>query len=149
MNTIEEALLRRAVALAYTAAGTGNQPFGAVAAAVDGTVLSEGGNTAATTGNASHHAELVAINEAAALGASLDGSVMYASGEPCPMCSAALVWAGVTRIVFAAAGPDFGPLLPPGVVFDLRCAEVVARSNREVEVLGPFLGEEALAPFRR
>jgi tRNA(Arg) A34 adenosine deaminase TadA len=46
--------------------------------------------------------------------------------EPCPMCAAGMVWAALGRIVFAAAEPDFAPLLTGGPRFRLRCAEVVS-----------------------
>jgi tRNA(Arg) A34 adenosine deaminase TadA len=35
-----------------------------------------------------------------------EGSVLYSSGEPCPMCLAACYWASISRIVFAATSHD-------------------------------------------
>jgi tRNA(Arg) A34 adenosine deaminase TadA len=64
------------------------------------------------------------------------------------MCAAAMVWAGVSRIVFAASEPDFSALLSVGPRFNLRCAEVVASSGEDVAIVGPALGSEALTPFR-
>ena len=143
--------LRRAVALADDAGAQGNRPFGAVAVSASGAVVAEGLNTATTSGDPTAHAELVAIRAAWLAGAigALDGATMYASGEPCPMCAAAMVWAGIGRIVFAASARDFGAILTGGPEFHLTCAEVIATSDAAVEVSGPHLGSEALAPFHR
>ncbi|MFE1593053.1 nucleoside deaminase [Nocardia sp. NPDC058705] len=146
LTDIDRTHLRRAIDLAGQALALGDRPFGAVAVAVDGAVVAEGVNAVHTTGDATTHAELVAVTRATA--ADLRGATVYASGEPCPMCAAAMVWAGVGRIVFAAAATEFGPILPPGPSFALTCAEVVASSNIAVEVSGPHLGEEALTVFR-
>ncbi|MGW0637683.1 nucleoside deaminase [Nocardia salmonicida] len=150
LTDIDITHLRRAIDLAGHAAALGDRPFGAVAVTPDGAVLAEGVNAVNSTGDVTTHAELVAITLATAAdhAEQLRGATVYASGEPCPMCAAAMVWAGVGRIVFAAAAAEFGPILPPGPSFELTCAEVVARSNVPVEVSGPHLGEEALAVFR-
>lgn len=150
LTDIDLTHLRRAIDLAARASAMGDRPFGAVAVARDGTVLAEGANAVVTTGDVTTHAELVAITVATAAGraAALRGATVYASGEPCPMCAAAMVWAQVGRIVFAAATADFGPLMPAGPGFTLTCAELVAGSTVPVEVSGPHLGEEALAVFR-
>ncbi|KAF0845495.1 nucleoside deaminase [Nocardia caishijiensis] len=150
LTDIDVAHLRRAIDLAAHAAVLGDRPFGAVTVDRAGTVLAESANAVATTGDVTTHAELVAITVASATGKAeaLRGATVYASGEPCPMCAAAMVWAQVGRIVFAAAASEFGPMLGPGPSFTLSCAEVVASSNVSIEVSGPHLGDEALAVFR-
>ncbi|MFD3507781.1 nucleoside deaminase [Nocardia sp. NPDC058666] len=142
--------LRRAIDLAGHALALGDRPFGAVVVGGDGTVLAEGVDAVNTTGDVTTHAELVAITLATAAGHAEDlrGATVYASGEPCPMCAAAMVWAQVGRIVFAAAAAEFGPIVPGGPSFALTCADLVATSNVPVQVSGPHLGEEALAVFR-
>ncbi|WP_063065984.1 nucleoside deaminase [Nocardia violaceofusca] len=137
--------LRRAIALGEEAGRRGNRPFGAVLVAADGTVVAEGRNEVATSGVVTAHAELTALGAA---GPAAGGATVYASGEPCPMCSAALVWAGVARIVFAAAEADFSAIIGGHPRFALGCAEVVAASDAEIAVSGPHLGDEALVPFR-
>ena len=54
------------------------------------------------------HAEIVAIREAAhRLGTHvLTDCTIYCSCEPCPMCLAAIYWARIPRVVFAATGDD-------------------------------------------
>ncbi|MGS2810733.1 nucleoside deaminase [Nocardia sp. MW-W600-9] len=141
--------LRRAIELAGQAAARGDRPFGAVAVDRDGRVVAEGENAVGSSGDVTTHAELVAITTATAAGKAeaLRGATVYASGEPCPMCAAAMVWAQVGRIVFAAAAAEFGQILSGGPSFGLTCADLVATSNVPVLVSGPHLGAEALAVF--
>ncbi|MBT0772999.1 nucleoside deaminase [Kineosporia sp. J2-2] len=143
-------LVLRAVELAGTARRRGDHPFGAVLLDPHGEVLAEGLNGVVTTGDLRAHAELEALENARRAGRSgqVAGGIMIASGEPCPMCTAGLVWAGLSQIVFAAATPNFVPYLPDGPRFRLRCADVVAASTAEIVVSGPVDGVDALAPFR-
>lgn len=96
--------LDRAIALAriHMEQGEGG-PFGAVIAR-EGKVLAEGWNCVTSTNDPTAHAEVVAIRRACeTVGQfSLEGAVMYASCEPCPMCLAASYWARVSRIVYGA-----------------------------------------------
>lgn len=102
-------LLLRAVELSriHMEAGEGG-PFGAVVATAEGEIVAEGWNQVLTTGDPTAHAEVVAIRRAAAArgGHVLDGLVMYASCEPCPMCLSAIAWARMDRIVFANGRED-------------------------------------------
>nr|WP_296763653.1 nucleoside deaminase [Rhodococcus sp. (in: high G+C Gram-positive bacteria)] len=141
---MNETHIRRAIELAAEAGEHGNRPFGAVMVGADGTVLAEGRNEVASSNDVTAHAELVAIRAAA----SAEDATMYASGEPCPMCSAAMVWAGITRIVFSASEPEFSKILVGGPRFSLRCAEVVAAADVDITVEGPVLENEALAVMR-
>ncbi|WP_328401104.1 nucleoside deaminase [Nocardia sp. NBC_00403] len=143
----EEAYLRRAISLAEHTGREGNHPFGAVIVAADRAAIAEGRNEVASAGIVTAHAELVAITAGRA--AELAGATIYASGEPCPMCAAAVVWAGIARVVFGAAEPDFSAIIGGYPRFGLRCAEVIGSSDAAVTVCGPNLGDEALAPFLR
>ena len=151
MNEREELLLRQAISLADEASDRGNRPFGAVIVSSEGMVISQGRNEVAESGVVTAHAELVAIDAATVAGRTggMVGATIYASGEPCPMCSAAAVWAGIGRIVFGAAEPEFAAVIGGYPRFGLRCAEVVGSSDADVAVSGPHLGGEALAPFQR
>ena len=76
---------------------------------------------------------------------------MYTSGEHCPMCAAAHVWAGIGRLVYVLSGEMIDELLPPdGTRIAIGSREVVARSNVAVEVVGPVdeLVADAAALFR-
>ncbi len=95
--------LAQAVALARRNVTTGEGgPFGAVIVCA-GKIISEGWNQVIASHDPTAHAEIMAIRAAsAALGQHhLNGCVLYASSEPCPMCLSAAYWAHIERIVFA------------------------------------------------
>ncbi|MCZ3003893.1 nucleoside deaminase, partial [Acinetobacter baumannii] len=77
--------------------------FGAVLT-LNGEVLVEAVNEIHLTQDPTAHAELLAIRAASQrVGARLEGCVIYASGQPCPMCLSAMYLCGVARVVFAAS----------------------------------------------
>ena len=82
-------------------------PF-AAAVVLDGRIVGEGWNRVTGTNDPTAHAEVNAIRAAcAALGTfSLDGAVIYASCEPCPMCLAAIYWARISKIYYANTTAD-------------------------------------------
>jgi guanine deaminase len=94
--------LRRAIELSCESVSQGGGPFGAVVV-LDGRVLGEGRNRVVPDGDPTAHAEINAIRNACRVQGShsLQGAVIYASCEPCPMCLAAIWWARISRIVFA------------------------------------------------
>ena len=83
-------------------------PFGAVVVGPGGTVAGVGCNLVTSTNDPTAHAEVVAIRAACAtLGTFLlDGCILYASCEPCPMCLAAAYWARVEAIIYGASRAD-------------------------------------------
>ena len=109
----DEDYLSQAVALAdANVREAGGRPFGAVVVK-DGQVIAAGVNEIGATGDPTAHAELTAMRKAAqVLGTPrLDGCVVYASGQPCPMCLAAMHMTGVAAARFAysnAQGEPFG-----------------------------------------
>ena len=52
------------------------------------------------------HAEVNAIAQAAAIGSSTAGAVIYSTHEPCSFCTKAIINAGIRRIVFVNSYPD-------------------------------------------
>lgn len=81
-----------------------NAPFGTVI--VDnktGEVIAEGVNT--TTENPTYHGEMVAINSALKKNPQIDWKnvTLYTTAEPCAMCQGAIIWSGISRVVFATS----------------------------------------------
>lgn len=52
------------------------------------------------------HAEVNAIAQAASMGSSTAGSVIYCTHEPCSFCTKAIINAGIRRIVYVNSYPD-------------------------------------------
>lgn len=105
-----EQLLREAVRLAAANRARGGRPFGAVLAR-DGETVATGVNQIVHSHDPTSHAELEAVRAASRLlqRSDLKGSVVYASGHPCPMCLAALVMAGVDAVYYAFDNEDARP----------------------------------------
>jgi tRNA(Arg) A34 adenosine deaminase TadA len=97
--------MSESLALARLSAQAGSRPFGAIIV-VDGAVVGRGQDRSATTiADPTEHAEIAAIRKAVALlglGA-LDAATVYASCEPCMMCAAAILRAGIRDVCFAAS----------------------------------------------
>jgi tRNA(Arg) A34 adenosine deaminase TadA len=87
-------------------AGEGG-PFGAVIVK-DGEIVGRGWNRVTSANDPTAHAEVMAIRDACrGLGTfKLEGCEIYASCEPCPMCLAAIYWARLDRLYFAASHDD-------------------------------------------
>jgi tRNA(Arg) A34 adenosine deaminase TadA len=100
--------MRRAIELAREgmAAGAGG-PFGAVVV-WKGEIVGEGHNRVVATNDPTAHGEVVAIRDACQrLGRfSLDGCEIHTTGEPCPMCLGAILWARVSRIHYGFSIAD-------------------------------------------
>lgn len=105
-----EELMLEAVRLAQANRERGGHPFGAVIA-LDGEVVATGVNDVVGSHDPTTHAEMEAVRAACRrLGRpSLAGSVVYASGHPCPMCLAAMVVAGVSEVYYAFDNADAAP----------------------------------------
>ena len=116
---------------ARAAAEAGDVPVGAVVLAPDGTVLGRGRNEREVRRDPTAHAEILAIQRAAAAVGEwrLPGVTLVATLEPCPMCAGAVVGARVSRVVFGAADPKGGAC---GTLYNL-CAD--PRLNHEAEVV--------------
>jgi guanine deaminase len=138
-------LLQRAVDLAARSARGPGGPFGAVIAR-DGEILAEGSNRVTCDHDPTAHAEVVALRAACAkLGVHrLDGAVLYASCEPCPMCLAAAWWARVDGIVFAATRHDAAAA---GFDDSAIYAEVAAALDRRLLPISRGDVSDAAEPF--
>jgi tRNA(Arg) A34 adenosine deaminase TadA len=84
-------------------------PFGAaILESKTGTLLYRGRNAVKRENDPSAHAETRAVRKACRkLGRpSLAGYTLYTTCEPCPMCMANALWAGVDRVVYGATIAD-------------------------------------------
>ena len=101
------------LALAFDAARAagerGEVPIGAVVTRGD-EVLAVAGNRTRELNDPTAHAEILAIRAACtALGDErLTGCDLYVTLEPCPMCAAAISFARIRRLYFAATDPKGG-----------------------------------------
>ena len=95
---------------ARAAAARGEVPVGAVVTDAAGIVLARAGNRVEELSDASAHAELLALREAAASRGvpRLPDCTLTVTLEPCPMCAQAASFFRVRRLVFGAYDPKGG-----------------------------------------
>ena len=95
---------------ARAAAARGEVPVGAVVVAPDGRVVARAGNRTRELTDPTAHAEMLALRAAcAAVGSErLPGHALYVTLEPCPMCAAAIGFARIARLYYAASDPKSG-----------------------------------------
>lgn len=106
----EQDFLEKAINLARDNPSDEGYPFGAIVVK-EGKVIAEGVNKILATFDSTSHAELNALRmaEKKLKTICLDGCEVYASGQPCPMCLAAMRMAGITKIVFALSNKQAEP----------------------------------------
>lgn len=136
----DEGFMRLALAEARRAVEHDDVPIGAVVARGDD-VLAAARNERELRDDPTAHAEILALRAAAEVAGSwrLDGTTVYVTLEPCPMCAGALVLARVTRLVYGPQDPKAGAAL------SLYNIPADPRLNHSVEVVPDVLAEECAA----
>lgn len=148
LTAADLAHLRAAVEIAARARRNGNHPFGALLTGPTGEVLLEAENSVVTGRDCTGHAETNLMRLACARyeRGFLAGCTLYTSTEPCPMCSAAIFWGGVGRVVYALSEESLYRMTagnPANDSLPLPSREVLARGSRPTQVDGPAIEEEA------
>jgi tRNA(Arg) A34 adenosine deaminase TadA len=144
----DEQHLRRVIELSLRARSAGDQPFGSLLVGASGDVLAEDVNTEITENDITAHPELKLARWA---GTNLTAeqaaeTTMYTSCEACAMCSGAIVYSGLGRVVYALSTPQVDELKGGSVPKSMRGTAVLAQAGRGIRVEGPFLYEEAAVP---
>jgi len=105
-------------------------------------------NDVAETCDASRHAEIAVMPQAGrAMGrVDLSGHTLLSSCQPCEMCLAAMRWAGITRLIFAARQEALGDgFFKFG---RLTIADLQAASGGAFEYIGGLHEAHVLAMYR-
>lgn len=149
MRLDDENLLRLAFDVARKARDSGDHPFGSILADANGIVLMEQGNGYTSEGGdrTAHAERLLASRAAKAYDVEfLAGCTLYTSAEPCAMCSGAIYWAGIGRVVFGQTEKDLKIQTgdhEENPTLDLPCHVVFDAGQRPTELVGPLLADEA------
>ena len=136
-DTIDETLMREALAMARQARLADEVPVGAVMVS-DGEIVGRGFNAPILRKDPSAHAEIQALRDAAQRldNYRLTGCALYVTLEPCPMCAGAIMQARIAKLVYGAVDPKSG-----------ACGSVVnlfqeSRLNHHTQVAGGVLADE-------
>jgi len=132
-----EKFMRLALKESQKALAKDEVPIGAVIV-LDNKVISKAYNKRQSSGIATHHAEILAIEKACKkLGDwHLENAQIYVTLEPCPMCAGAIANARIKKLIFGAydTNGDNHNLINQ-ILTDKRL-------NHKVEVVGGVLEEE-------
>ena len=133
-----ESWMQQALKEAVKAAEEGEVPVGAVVVH-NSMVIGRGYNRTESLGDATAHAEILAIGAASeTLGDwRLEDCTLYVTLEPCPMCAGAIVQARIPKLVFGAPDPKAGAC---GTLYNIVEDQ---RLNHVVEVITGVREEES------
>lgn len=134
--------------MAITEARRADFPFGAVIVR-NGRVLARGRNLGRQNSDPTAHGEMVAIHHCLAMHgkASLKGSTLYTSGEPCAMCMGAILWCHFGRLVYAASVAQLATKIDQIM---LSSKDVAAKASfAPIDITGGVLSNEAMALFAK
>jgi|UniRef100_A0A7C3V6J7 tRNA(adenine34) deaminase len=88
----------------------GEVPVGAILVGEDGKILAHAHNFPISLQDPTAHAEILALRQAAEILGNyrLSGTTLYVTMEPCLMCTGALIYARIKRLVFGCPDPKAG-----------------------------------------
>ncbi|NLW90789.1 MAG: tRNA adenosine(34) deaminase TadA [Syntrophomonadaceae bacterium] len=109
VNQQDQQFMHEALRLAREAGARGEVPVGALVVH-NGEVIARAANEKELRGDATAHAEMLALQRAAdKLGHwRLTDATLYVTLEPCPMCAGAMIQARLGRLVYGAVDPKAG-----------------------------------------
>jgi tRNA(Arg) A34 adenosine deaminase TadA len=138
--------MEQAIALAQQARTQGNEPFGALLVR-GGTVVMTGENKIHTFSDPTYHAELGLIRQFCSEQRISDLSeyTLYTSCEPCIMCSGAMVWSKLGRVVYSVAHEQLAEIAGGSIM--IGSAEVFAHSPHRPQLTEKVLNEQGLKVF--
>ncbi len=129
MHKIQK-LMQIAIEEARISIREGNSGFGAVI--IKGCdLISKSHDTDKTSGDPTQHAEMNVIRSAAGkLGRDLSDCVIVSTHEPCPMCSTAILWSGISEVAY---GYPIKEAIKQGRKrIDLPLKEVFRRAGKDI-----------------
>ena len=134
--------IRECIRLAEEAKRNGNHPFGSILVH-NGEILLRAQNSVITENDLAQHPESILARAGASKysPAFLAQCTLYTSTEPCAMCSGAIYWSGIERVIFACSAEKLYEYASGGL--HISCREIFQKGEHSVEVIGPILEDEA------
>lgn len=148
--------MQAAIDEAIKARESGAYAIGAVVIDPGGEIISIEHTTTHQTNDATAHGEVNAIRSACKKmnNRYLQGCWLYTTLEPCPMCSAAAIWAKMEGVVFGATkedAMDYAKKAGSGKFtwrqIDMHAKEVLAKGDPHVQLVEGFMREECVKLF--
>jgi guanine deaminase len=147
----DQRFMRRAIELSAQALDTpGAKPYGAVVV-MNGIVVGEGLNLSAKNYDPTSHGEVEAVRDACRnlKTTDLSSAELYTSCEPCSVCVATMLMAGVSRMYYGATLDQSGDVMPsrkmPPPALQVRAQVALPVERREMLPAEQKLGDDAVA----
>jgi len=107
MNILSNKFMMRAIELSIESVNNDGGPFGCVIIK-NNEIIAEGSNKVVSENDPTAHGEIDAIRNACkSLNTfNLEGTQLYTSCEPCPMCLSAIYWSHIDKIYFGNTRKD-------------------------------------------
>lgn len=124
-------------------------PYGAIIVK-DGNIIGRSDDTTLIENTMYSHAELKAIESASknkSLYGDLKGATIYVSCEPCMMCMGAILYEGITKIVYAATLQDSNDNYCSEIITNIDDLARYAKNN--VKIIKELHREKAIEVLRR
>jgi tRNA(adenine34) deaminase len=130
--SIDEQFMGEALYQARLSLDAGEVPVGAVLVLADGKMVAHAHNFPISLNDPTAHAEILALRQAAEIVGNyrLPGTTLYVTMEPCLMCTGALIYARIKRLVFGCLDPKAGACV------SLYQIPADPRLNHRLEVTG-------------
>ena len=138
-----EYYLKRCIEVSRNARNNGNTPFGAILVDEAGNILLEQENIEITEKICTGHAETTLAARASHLYSKdfLWKCTLYTMAEPCSMCSGAIYWANIGRVVFGMTEKRLLELTgsnEQNPTFDMPCRKIFAAGQKKIQIIGPI-----------
>ena len=139
----DEQIMQRVYALAWQNAELGLDPFAAVLVK-EGQIVAESADLCVLESDPTAHAELALIRSFCRQHKriSLEGYSMFCNVEPCVMCSGAIHWAKLDRLVYGVGQKELQSV--SGGKSKPSCRALINTGGKAMEIDGPVLPEEGL-----
>lgn len=135
----DDKYILRAIQLSKMALAKGESPYGSLLVDEFGNILIESHNSQIESNDISAHSELNVIKEAVRKYDTnfLKKCTLYNSGEPCSMCSGAIYFSKINRVVFAISKADVDKIynIKNNIKVDIHQLFVDIKG---VEIVGPL-----------
>ncbi|CAA19074.1 cytosine deaminase [Schizosaccharomyces pombe] len=144
------AYLREAIKVSQQARDEGQHPFGCIIVDENDNVIMSAGNRV-PDGDVTQHAETRAVGLITKTRRDLEKCTLYTSTEPCAMCSGAIFWSGIRRMIFGLSNENLIKLTqksgecPP---LYINSRDILGAASHPIEVVGPYIEDEAIIPHK-
>ena len=138
--------MKRAIELSINNIKNNGGPFGCVIVK-NNQIIAEGVNRVTSSNDPTAHAEIVAIREACKKlnTFNLQGTDLYTSCEPCPMCLSAIYWSHIDKIYYGNSRDEAAQInFDDKFIYD---EFKVKMSNRKIPIV-QLEKEEAIKAFK-